>query len=157
MLVLVLPSLVSSLVPRHRGRVCRGALRTNRRLFAARSVLSAVLVAYLLLRTDASIAEEKVEERRSDMSAPQSASLPRRHSLWLLETCIDTRLQVAQVREDTLLPFLCVLDWTPECFKTEQKGTDCVSGIWSYVSAYQCLCLLYGIIRSTTHKLRLRH
>lgn len=52
---------------------------------------------------------------------------PPDNSLWLLETSIHSRLQVAQVREYTLLPLLSVLYRSAKGFKPEEKRTDCKS------------------------------
>jgi hypothetical protein len=71
----------------------------------------------LLLRADAAVAEEEVKEGGSDVRCGLDLI---EYSLRLLETGIDTRLEVAEVREDTLFPLLGVLDGTTECLKAEE-------------------------------------
>ena len=45
-------------------------------------------------------------------------------ALWLLKGSICARLQVSQVREDTLLEFLRVLHGATKCLESKRKASD---------------------------------
>jgi len=62
----------------------------------------------LLLCTDAVVLVKEIEKT----------------TLWFFERCIGARLQIAQIRKDTLLELLRVLDWPAERLKSERKTSD---------------------------------
>lgn len=79
---------------------------------------------HLFLRSDASIAEQEVQQRRPEpfisIASPGDQEVCP-GSLWLLQACVYSRLEIPQIGENTFFPFLGRFDGSAKGFEAECK------------------------------------